>query len=143
MTRTGVMVDRIASAWLIRRFIDRDARFSSRRAHGYEAAPGEIRFDMAEAEFTHERRALHVRGAARALLARATPPSRAIAEMVHDLDLEDGRHRRPETAGLGRMIVGIALATPEDEVRLGRGATVFDGLYESFRSTVTAAGAGT
>jgi hypothetical protein len=54
VTRTGVMVDRIASAWLIRRFIDPQARFRLAPGHGYKPRPQEIRFDMAGAEFTHE-----------------------------------------------------------------------------------------
>jgi hypothetical protein len=142
VTRTGVMVDRIASAWLIRRFIDREARFRFAPGHGYKPRPGEIRFDMAEAEFTHERGLCTFE----VLLERFSLRDSALAslgEMVHDLDLEDARHQRPETAGLGRMIVGIALASPDDEVRLARGATVLDSLYESFRSTVSAAGAPT
>ena len=54
VTRQGVHVDRIASAWLIRRFIDPEARFKFVPAKGYVPEPGELRFDMFEAEFTHE-----------------------------------------------------------------------------------------
>ena len=54
VTRKGVHVDRIASAWLIRRFIDPQARFRFVPAKGYVPETGELRFDMFEAEFTHE-----------------------------------------------------------------------------------------
>src|SRR2546427_570216 len=54
VTREGVYVDRIASAWLIRRFIDSEARFKFVRPEGYRPQPGEIRFDMFQAEYTHE-----------------------------------------------------------------------------------------
>ena len=55
VTRKGVFVDRMASAWLIRRFIDPDARFKFVRRTRYRATPkGELRFDMFEGEFTHE-----------------------------------------------------------------------------------------
>ena len=54
VTRSGVHVDRIGSAWLIRRFIDPGARFKFVPAKGYTPDPGELRFDMFEAEFTHE-----------------------------------------------------------------------------------------
>ena len=54
VTRKGIHVDRMASAWLIRRFIDPNARFKFVPAKGYQPEPGEIRFDMYEAEFTHE-----------------------------------------------------------------------------------------
>ena len=54
VTRHGVHVDRMASAWLIRRFIDPQARFKFVAARGYRPEPGELRFDMFEAEFSHE-----------------------------------------------------------------------------------------
>ena len=53
VTRQGVYVDRIASAWLIRRFIDPEARFKFVSGKGYRPDEGELRFDMFEAEFTH------------------------------------------------------------------------------------------
>src|SRR5471032_3668814 len=53
VTRQGVQVDRIASAWLIRRFIDPGARFKFVPGPGYAPQPGELRFDMFEGEFTH------------------------------------------------------------------------------------------
>src|SRR5712672_4741716 len=54
VTRQGVHVDRIASAWLIRRFIDSDARFKFVSGKGYQPDEGELRFDMFQAEFPHE-----------------------------------------------------------------------------------------
>src|SRR6266545_8152189 len=54
VTRKGIHVDRMASAWFIRRFIDSDARFKFVPPKGYKAQPDELRFDMFEAEFTHE-----------------------------------------------------------------------------------------
>jgi len=67
VTRTGVMVDRMASAWLIRRFIDPEARFKFVTARGYRPAGREVRFDMAGAEFTHELDRLHVRSSGRSV----------------------------------------------------------------------------
>jgi hypothetical protein len=54
VTRRNVHVDRIASAWLIRHFIDPQAAFKFVPAKGYRPQPGELRFDMFEGEFTHE-----------------------------------------------------------------------------------------
>src|SRR5262252_7398692 len=54
VTRKGIHVDRICSAWLIRRFIDPDAKLKYVEAKGYTPASGELRFDMFDAEFTHE-----------------------------------------------------------------------------------------
>ena len=131
VTRAGVHVDRIASAWLIRRFIDPDARFRFVAGKGYRPEPGEVRFDMFEAEFTHEGDACTFE----VLLARAgldDPALGAIAEIVHDIDLKDAKFGREETAGVARLIVGIARPNRSDEERLARGAMLFDELYTAF-----------
>ena len=107
MTRKGITVDRIASAWLIRRFIDPEARFKFVPAQGLPPEPGELRFDMFEAEFTHEGDLLHVRGAARRF-GLEDPALRAIAEIVHDIDLKDAKFGRTEAAGIDQLIAGIA-----------------------------------
>lgn len=131
VTRRGVHVDRIASAWLIRRFIDPEARFKFVSDKGYVPEPGEIRFDMFEAEYTHEGDHCTFE----VLLARLCPPEpalQAIAEIVHDIDLKDGKFGREEAAGIKTLIAGIAAATDDDSRRLERGATVFEDLYEYF-----------
>jgi len=132
VTRKGIYVDRIASAWLIRRFIDPDARFKFVPPKGYKPLPGELRFDMFEAEFTHEgdRCTLEV------LIERTgihDPGLSPIAEIVHDIDLKDSKFGRQDTPGIERLIAGIAMAHKDDENRLARGAAVFDDLYEYFK----------
>jgi hypothetical protein len=132
VTRTGVHVDRIASAWLIRRFVDPQARFKFVPAKGYVAEPGELRFDMFEAEFTHE----GDRCTFEVLLARlgfGEPALRAIAEIVHDIDLKDGKFARAEAEGIRTLIAGICAAAGADEERLARGGAVFEDLYAHFR----------
>jgi len=132
VTRKGIHVDRMASAWFIRRFIDSDARFKFVPPKGYKPLPGELRFDMFEAEFTHEgdRCTLEV------LIDRlglTDPALRPIAEIVHEIDLKDSKYSRQETMGIEGLIAGIALAHRDDETRLARGAAVFDDLYEYFK----------
>jgi hypothetical protein len=132
VTRRGVYVDRIASAWLIRRFIDPDARFKFVSAKGYEPEPGELRFDMYEGEFTHE----GDRCTFEVLLARAglsDAALTAIGEIVHDIDLKDAKFAREDASGIARVMDGIAAANKDDERRLQRGAAVLDDLYEVFR----------
>ena len=132
VTRAGVHVDRIASAWLIRRFVDPEPRFKFVPAKGYVPEPGELRFDMFEAEFTHE----GDRCTFEVLLARlglVEPALRAIAEIVHDIDLKDGKFGRPEADGIRTLIAGICAATGDDEERLARGGAVFEDLYSHFR----------
>ncbi len=131
VTRQGVQIDRIASAWLIRRFIDRRARFKFVPGTGYVALPGELRFDMFEGEFTHrgDRCTFEV------LLEEAAlddPALAAIGEIIHDIDLKDGKYGREEAAGIRILIAGIASSHNDDSQRLERGAAVFDDLYRSF-----------
>jgi len=132
VTRTGIHVDRMASAWLIRRFVDPKARFRFVAVRGYRHEPGELRFDMFDGEFTHQ----GDRCSFEVLLARfeiADPALRAIAEIVHDIDLKDEKYGRPDNAGFEHLVNGIALAHPEDEVRLERASAVLDDLYEYFK----------
>jgi hypothetical protein len=133
VTREGVHVDRMASAWLIRRFIDPEASFRFVPSKGYVPESGEIRFDMFEAEFTHEGDRCTFEG----LLERAgldDPALRAIAEIVHDLDLRDSKFGRVETAGIAALVAGIVQAYPEDEQRLARGGAMLDDLYQYLRT---------
>lgn len=132
VTRTGIHIDRIASAWLIRRFIDPKARFKFVAAKDHRPQAKELRFDMFDAEFTHEGDQCTFEVLARrfGLDDRALA---AIAEIVHDIDLKDAKFARPETPGIDRLIAGIAMANRDDGARLAAGSAVLDGLYESFR----------
>ena len=132
VTRKGIHVDRMASAWLVRRFIDESAKFKFVPAKGYKPLSREIRFDMFEAEFTHEgdRCTLEV------LIKRAgieDPALIPIAEIVHDIDLKDSKFKRQESLGIERLIAGIAMSSKDDDQRLARGIAVFNDLYEYFR----------
>jgi hypothetical protein len=133
VTRIGIHVDRMASGWLIRRFIDPEATFKYVPAKGYRPEKGELRFDMFEAEYTHEGDACTFE----VLIARFGLGKDAalgpIAQIIHDLDLKDERHGRPETAGVKQLLDGIALAHRDDDARLARASALFDDLYEVFR----------
>ena len=131
VTRTGIFVDRIASAWLIRRFIDRDARFKFVDPGTYRAAPGELRFDMFEGEFTHE----GDRCTFETLLDRFHIDNAAlspIGEIVHDIDLKDEKFGRHEAPGIERVLAGVAAANDDDAARLERGSMLFDDLYSLY-----------
>src|SRR5262249_32013401 len=121
----------IASAWLIRRFVDPDARFKFVPAKGYKPAAKDLRFDMFEAEFTHEGDlcTFEVIVSRLGLDDRALVP---IAEIVHDIGLKDWTFERAETPGVDRLIAGIAMGHRDDESRLERGSAMFDDLYEYF-----------
>jgi hypothetical protein len=131
VTRKGVHVDRIACSWLIRRFIDPDATFRF-VAKDYTPRRGELRFDMFEGEFTHE----GDRCTFEVLLSRAgldDPALQAVAEVVHDIDLKDGKFGCEEATGIAHLIAGIGIAHDDDMQRIAAGAPLFDNLYDYFR----------
>jgi hypothetical protein len=132
VTRSDVHVDRIASAWLIRRFIDRAARFRFSPTRATRSSKDELRFDMFDGEFTHEGDLCTFEVLARRF--GVTDPSvQSIAELVHDLDLKDARYGRPETAGLALAIDAIRAAHRGDPQRIERGRRLLDDLYELYR----------
>lgn len=138
VTRKGIHVDRMASAWLIRRFVDPQGKLRFVDARGHAPHRGELRFDMFEAEFTHE----GDRCTFEVLLDRFgihDPALLAIAEIVHDIDLKDGKFGRTETPGIERVVTGIALTHKDDASRVARSADVLDELHEAFRRQGAAA----
>jgi hypothetical protein len=135
VTRKGVHVDRIASAWLIRRFIDGHARFKFVDDTPYQPKRGEVRFDMFEAEYTHEGDHCTFETLI-ASFALQDPGLRPLAEMVHDIDLRDGKFARAETAGFERLIDGIC-AHADDEDRIAHGLALLDNFYRSFEPEAT------
>jgi hypothetical protein len=135
VTRAGVFIDRMASAWLIRRFIDDAARFEFVTPEGYEPKPDEIRFDMWEGEYTHEgdRCTFETLVARFGLKGAGLAP---IAEIVHDLDCRDGKYGRAEAVGIGSVIRGIAASHARDEDRIQAATHVFDALYARFAADI-------
>ena len=132
VTRENVFVDRIASAWLIRRFIDPEATFKFVPARGYKRRPSELRFDMFEAEYTHVGEECTFQTLVKRFGLTDTPLI-AIGEIVHDIDCKDERFGRPETPGVATLIRGIAEGHDDDAQRIERGRALFDDLYASFK----------
>lgn len=132
VTRRGIQVDRIASAWFVRRFLDPKARLRFVDPGADEARPDEICFDMPGGDFTHE----EDRCTFETLVLRTgikDPALARVAEIVHDMDIKDGKFGHPETSGVQRLLLGMLMANPDDEARLDRGFALFDDLYQSFR----------
>lgn len=132
VTRRGVHVDRIACAWLIRRFIDPKASFKFVDGKSYTPQVGELRFDMVDADFTHE----GDRCSFETLLSRAElagdPALVAIGEIIHDLDIGDGKFGRPETPGLGAMLSGVCASTDDDLQRIASAGDALDQFHIYF-----------
>ncbi|MGQ0799970.1 MAG: chromate resistance protein ChrB domain-containing protein [Pseudomarimonas sp.] len=131
VTRARVRVDRMASAWLIRRFIDPAAEFAFVEDAGSTAAGPGIRFDMYGGEFTHEGEQCTFE----VLLRRfglSEPGLDTIAHIVHDIDLKESRYGVAETAGVAASLDAIASAALTDAERLAFAGTLFDGLLMRF-----------
>jgi hypothetical protein len=138
VTRRNVHVDRIACAWLVRRFIDPRARFRFINADTHAPRSNELRFDMADGEYTHrgDRCSFEVLLDEAGLKDRAL---RAMAQIVHDLDLKDAKFGRPEAEGVRQLMAGLILGSDDDATRLERGAALLDDLYRSLRGDRKAA----
>jgi hypothetical protein len=132
VTRRDPKVDRLASAWLIRRFVDPGARFRFIDPEREAPRPSEIGFDMPVGRFTHEGERCTFETLARRL-GVTDPAVRAIGEVVHDLDLKDGRYGRPEAEGVRQVLLGIVRSRQDDADRLDRGLALFEDLYASYR----------
>lgn len=134
VTRSGIKVDRMASAWLVRRFVDPDATFRFVASRTQAPAPGEVRFDMADAEFGHEGDACTFEVLLRRL-GIDEPGLGAIAALVHDVDCKDEKFGRSETVGFAMTVEAIAAAHRTDEARLDRACAWLDDLLVWFRAT--------
>ena len=136
VTRQGVFVDRIASARLIRRFIDPDAQFRFVAEALHRPRTGELRFDMVGAEYTHvgEDCTLQTLVERFGLNDHAL---RAIGEVVHDIDCKDEKFARPEGRAVVNALRRIADSTDDDDARVTRGFTVFEDLYEHYSASET------
>jgi hypothetical protein len=136
VTREDVHVDRMASAWLIKRFIDPLATFKFVAAVGYTPSPGELRFDMFEGEFTHG----VDRCTFQTLVLRfglADPALAAMGDVIHDIDYKLEQSLRTETEGIRILVRGICLAREKDHDRLEAARPVFDGLYSYFAQSLS------
>ncbi|MDY0007282.1 MAG: chromate resistance protein, partial [Spongiibacteraceae bacterium] len=123
VTRAHPHVDRLACAWLIRRFVNPDAPIR----YATEPEAGEIPFDMPDAEFSHYGDLCTFEVMLRALSLH-DPALHALAEIVHEVDLRDGVYARPETGGVDALLRGWQLAGLPDTEMEARGLWLFDGL---------------
>jgi Uncharacterized conserved protein len=130
LTRPRPEIDRVGSAWLIRKFIDPQAKFAF--ASKASAKPGAISFDMLDAEFSH-----HGDGCTFETLTKRfgiqDKMVRRIGEMIHDADLDDAKFQRIECVGIDRVLKGWANEGMSDNQILAEGFRCFDGLYAFLR----------
>lgn len=132
-TRKKPFVDRMASAWLIRKFIDGKAQFKFIDERGLSGlTDNTVTFDMHNAEFTHagDLCTFEVLAKSFGIKDKAV---RKIGEIVHDLDVQDAKYASPESAGVENVLRGIRKTAKDDGEALERGMSVFEMLYQSRR----------
>ncbi len=130
LTRPRPGIDRSASAWLIRKFIDPNARFvfAMDPTKHAEAVP----FDMAEVEFSHQGEDCTFETLVKRFGLK-DPAVLQMAEMAHDADLEDEKFHRCECIGINAVLSGWAKSGMSDAELLAKGMECFEGLYRQLR----------
>ena len=126
LTRPRPEIDRVGSAWLISKFIDRKPKFVF--APKADADPDAIPFDMLDAEFSHHGNHCTFETLTKRF-AISDKSLAKIGEMIHDADLDDARFQRVEAVGIDRVLKGWAKEGLPDEEILRRGFECFDALY--------------
>lgn len=132
VTRPRPGVDRMASAWLIRRFIDADATFA------FADNPGEsdVSFDMYTGDFSHQGNRCTFEVLADRFGLNSAAVNR-LSRVVHDLDMKDAKYGTPEAPVVERIVEGLRALHPDDRALLEQGIGVFDALARSFESDDT------
>ncbi len=131
MTRKDIYIDRLASAWLIRRFIDQNAKFVFISKGKNNLPKNAIPFDMYGAEFTHHGDACTFETLIKAFDLK-DHALRPIAEIVHDIDLKDNKYNRKESDGIDQIIAGFSKKLNNDNKLLEKGMEIFDALYHYY-----------
>jgi hypothetical protein len=126
VTRPRPHVDRVASAWLIKRFIDPEAVFVFAPPAAFPADA--IPFDAPGVELSHQGEDCTFE----TLVKRANLRDRRLArlaEVVHEADLRDGKYPHEEARGIDVAVRALLAATADDQQVLAQGMTLFEGLY--------------
>ena len=126
MTRRNLHVDRLASAWLIKQFVDKRPRFYF--VGEGETIDGAIPFDMYGAEFTHQGEDCSFETILKRFGLYENVALRELSEIVHDIDLKDDKFHRFEAAGLNAIINGLSQTLRNDRKLLQQTSIIFDGL---------------
>jgi hypothetical protein len=127
LTRRNLHIDRLASIWLIKRFIDKRPRFRF-VAENSTAADG-VRFDMYGAQFTHEGDDCTFEILIKRFGLTSDAGLVALAEIVHDIDLKDNKFNRSEAVGINSIIRGLGESLKDDRQLVQHTMPLFDGLY--------------
>lgn len=133
-TRARPWVDRLASAWLVRRFIDPDARFVWLDSPA-DCRDGWLGFDFDGAAFSHVGTKVTFETLLASFGLEGTPALARLGELVHCLDV--GGLPVPEAAGIESLLAGLRTSEPDDDALLARACEVFDWLLKSYEDKTT------
>jgi hypothetical protein len=128
VTRKRPHIDRLATAWLIQRFIDKRPRFLF--VEDGARVEGGVHFDMADAEFTHSGEDCTFETVVKEFGLAGNPALKELAEIVHDIDLKDNKFNRLEAAGFDATVRGLGELIKDDRKLVRQAGVIFDGLYE-------------
>ena len=136
VTRRVLHIDRLASAWLIVRFVDAKARFRFVTPRGrYREKKGEVSFDMYGGKFSHHGDDCTFETMRKRLGLTENPVLAQIGQIVHDVDLKDGKFSREEARGIDALVLGLGKKCRDDESLRKAGTELFDALYAHFDQT--------
>jgi hypothetical protein len=128
VTRPRPGIDRMASAWLIRRFIDPGAKFGF--VERADDVPSAIPFDMFGVEFGHQGNNCTFETLTNRFGLK-NPVLEWLGKIVHNLDLKDDKHTAPEAPAIGLLVEGLRHLFSDDQELLERGITMFEAMYRS------------
>ena len=130
VTRADIYIDRMASAWLIQKFIDPKAQFKFVKENQYQPQKNEVRFDMFNAEFGHigDKCTFEVLAESFSIHDKRI---NSLKKIIHDLDIKDQKYELPETAGVKAVADGITRMVKNDNARVKSAQTLFDSIYQS------------
>jgi len=134
VTRPRPHVDRLACIWLIRRFINPKAIIR----YAKQAAPDEVAFDMSTGEFQHQGDLCTFEVMVK-IFGLEDPGLQVLGQIVHEIDLRDGRYQQPQTAGVDALLRGWLLANFSDNSLEAHGVALFEGLYVALTQEATKA----
>jgi hypothetical protein len=131
VTRKNPFVDRMASAWLIKKFIDKRAVFSFIDEKKEKSLKdGSVTFDIKGGEITHVGNLCTFEVLVRSFAIKDRSVKR-IAELVHELDMKDDKYNSLEAKGIEEILLGIRKSMKKDIDILEKGMAVFEMLYMS------------
>lgn len=137
ITRERPYIDRLSSFWLVRRFIDPDARIGFVPADAQPTARADaVRFDMAEAEFTHVGPLTTFEVLCAAFSLEANIPAR-LREVIRAIDLNDLESGPSEAQGVKQVLDGMTIAQPDDAFLTDNALSLFDALLASYSNPNT------